>query len=340
VLKSSEDIPRLFGWYNLIGYVAQAGGAMSAGAVISYCIGLGYSDVSSYRLCVVAYSFFAIVMIFLYCGLSHDIEPLHTRDYNVPRNWFGKFGLQHDESRRIVAKLSALFVIDAFAGGFVMQTIIVYWFHQEYNMDINLLGTMMMGANILAGCSALLATPLVKKIGAINTMVFTHFPSNIFLLAVPLMPTMWSAVVMLLIRFSISQMDVPARQSYVAVSVAPEERSAAGGITNIVRSIGVALAPLATGTLLSDKGSILFLFPFIISGGLKCLYDVMLFYAFKSAESSGNKYTSLPTSEPKPSAAQQAANKSVQEDENLDEDDLDIKGSQPGNKANTKGSIN
>jgi len=143
----------------------------------------------------------------------------------------------------------------------------------------------MMGANTLAGISALLATPLVKKIGGINTMVVTHFPSNIFLFLIPLMPDVYSAAAMVLCRYSLSQMDVPARQAYVAVVVQPDERSAAGGITNIVRSIGLSLSPLIAGYL-QDAGTESFLFrlPFIIAGTLKCIYDILLYTSFQCSK--------------------------------------------------------
>ena len=154
------------------------------------------------------------------------------------------------------------------------------------------LGLMMSAANVLAGLSALAATPLVNSIGAINTMVFTHFPSNIFLLLVPFMPNRTLAVVVLLLRFTISQMDVPARQTYVATVVDADERSAAGGITNIVRSVGLAVSPLLAGYLLTDPGNtLLFSLPFIIAGGLKCLYDILLYISFTASQRRGGAGT-------------------------------------------------
>ena len=161
-------------------------------------------------------------------------------------------------------------------------------FHERWGMDTDKLGLMMSAANVLAGFSALAATPLVNSIGAINTMVFTHFPSNIFLLLVPFMPNKTLAVLILLLRFTISQMDVPARQTYVATVVDADERSAAGGITNIVRSVGLAVSPLLAGYLLSDpKNMYLFALPFVISGGLKCLYDILLYVSFTASQRKG-----------------------------------------------------
>jgi len=146
-------------------------------------------------------------------------------------------------SKGIVMKLSGLFALDAFAGGFVIQSMVAYWFHVKFNLDAGFLGSIFFGANILAGVSALLAARLAGRIGLINTMVFTHIPSNVLLCLVPLMPTVSLAVSVLLVRFSISQMDVPTRQSYIMAAVAPDERSAASGVTTIARSLGAAVSP-------------------------------------------------------------------------------------------------
>src|SRR6185369_5321497 len=134
-----------------------------------------------------------------------------------------------------VLKLSSLFALDAFAGGLIVQSMLAYWFHIRYGVDVGVIGSIFFGANILAGISALLAVPMAKKFGLINTMVFTHIPSNVLLILVPLMPNLPLAILVLLARFSISQMDVPTRQSYTMAVVAPDERSAAAGITSIAR---------------------------------------------------------------------------------------------------------
>ena len=150
-------------------------------------------------------------------------------------------------------KLSSLFALDAFAGGFVVQSMIAWWFHVRYGVDEGLLGSLFFGANLLAGVSALLATRIADRIGLLRTMVFTHIPSNVLLCLVPLMPSLWLAVAVLLLRFSISQMDVPARQSYTMAVVAPDERSAASGITTVARSVGAAASPLLGGLLMASR---------------------------------------------------------------------------------------
>ena len=292
-ISEPQRITLVFGYYNVAGYLAQACGAVSSGYLIYTLLHTyGHSEVEAYRSTLIAYALFGFVKLVLYLFLSSSIEPLHSRDPSAPRHWLGKFGLHRPESRAVVLKLSALFVLDAFAGGFVMQTIIVYWFHERWAMDTDRLGLMMSAANVLAGFSALAATPLVNSVGAINTMVFTHFPSNILLLLVPFMPNKTLAVLILLARFTISQMDVPARQTYVATVVDADERSAAGGITNIVRSIGLAVSPLLAGYLLSDpNNTLLFSLPFVISGGLKCVYDVLLYASFTASQRKGGAGT-------------------------------------------------
>jgi predicted MFS family arabinose efflux permease len=177
--------------------------------------------------------------------------------------------------------LAGLFSLDAFAGGFVVQSFMAYWFHQRFGVDPAVLGSIFFGANLLAGISALLAASIAKRIGLINTMIFTHLPSNVLLFFVPFMPTLPLAIGLLLARFSISQMDVPTRQSYVMAVVAPDERSAASGITGIARTTGAAIAPLFAGFLLASP-ILLGGLPFVISGGLKVIYDLLLWRNFSS----------------------------------------------------------
>jgi len=288
-----EKITMLLGWYNVFGYLSQALGSLVAGVLIFQLQANDFSQLDSYRSILIGYALFGAVKLLLYSCLSPSIEALHTRDLAARGSFWDRFGLHRPESRKIVAKLSCLFVLDAFGGGFVMQTILVYWFAVKYpSMDAEMLGTMLAVANILAGLSALAATPLVQRIGAINVMVVTHFPSNILLLFVPFMPTRDSAVLVLLLRFTVSQMDVPARQSYIATVVHSDERSAAGGITNLVRSIGLSVSPLLAGYLLEQTDNAwLFSMPFIFAGGLKCLYDLLLFFSFNPTERSWSAHS-------------------------------------------------
>jgi len=181
-------------------------------------------------------------------------------------------------SRGVVLRLSGLFAMDAFAGGLVIQSMVAYWFHVKFGVEAGVIGSIFFGANVLAGISALLAGWLTKKIGLINTMVFTHIPSNILLVLVPLMPSLPLAIGVLLARFSISQMDVPTRQSYTMAVVAPDERSAASGVTSIARSVGAAISPTLTGIFLSIP--LMLSAPFFLAGGLKIIYDLLLYRSF------------------------------------------------------------
>jgi MFS family permease len=185
-------------------------------------------------------------------------------------------------SRNVVFKLSALFAMDAFAGALLVQSMLAYWFHVRFGVESGVLGSIFFGANILAGISALLAIRMADRIGLINTMVFTHIPSNVLLILVPLMPSLPLAIGILLLRFSISQMDVPTRQSYTMAVVAPDERSAASGVTAIARSVGASVSPALTGLLFSVP--VLFNAPFFLSGGLKIIYDLLLYREFRAVK--------------------------------------------------------
>src|SRR5438105_7212255 len=171
--------------------------------------------------------------------------------------------------------------INAFAGGFVIQSFAAYWFYLRFGVNPATLGMIFFWANVFAGVSALLASRLAARFGLVRTMVFTHLPSNVLLILVPLMPTLPLAVLVLLARFSISQMDVPTRQSYVMAVVRPDERSAAAGITGVARTTGAAIAPVFAGWMFARPS--LVSVPFFIAGTLKIVYDLLLYRGFVSA---------------------------------------------------------
>jgi predicted MFS family arabinose efflux permease len=179
-----------------------------------------------------------------------------------------------------VLRLAGLFALDSFGGGFVVQGFVAYWFYLRFGVDPKTLGTLFFAANLFAGLSALVSARLAGRIGLVNTMVFTHLPSNVLLMLIPMMPTLPLATLMLLLRFSISQMDVPARQAYTMAVVAPEERAAASGITGVARTTGAALSPLFAGLLFAHPS--LISVPFYIAGALKIAYDLSLFHRFRS----------------------------------------------------------
>jgi predicted MFS family arabinose efflux permease len=227
-----------------------------------------------YRVLVFAYGGCGLILAGLFLGLSPAVE---TRA--LPAAAPKKLLLGLHSSRRVVFKLSALFSLDAFAGGFIIQSLIAYWFFLKFGTGVEELGGIFFAANLLAAVSALAAARIARKIGLINTMVFTHIPSNLLLILVPFMPTLPLAVGVLLVRFSISQMDVPTRQSYTMAVVSPDERSAASGVTTIARSIGAGISPALAGVLLASPA--LLSYPFFIAGGVKIAYDLMLYAAFR-----------------------------------------------------------
>jgi predicted MFS family arabinose efflux permease len=184
-------------------------------------------------------------------------------------------------SRRIVFGLSGLFALDAFGGGFVLQAFIVYWFRLRFDASPELLGLAFFGVGILQSVSFLVAARLAGRIGLVNTMVFTHLPSNVLLAAIPFAPNLSSALALLLARFALSQMDVPARQSYVVAVVDPDERTAAASVTNASRTVAQAASPALAGALLQ---SLAFGAPFILAGALKGIYDLGLLAAFRNVK--------------------------------------------------------
>jgi MFS family permease len=277
----------IFAWYNLAGSFATAMGALVAGGLSQLLQGIGYSPLMSYQAVLVGYGIVGLFMLALFISLSAAIEVpinrLHTHaKSNSPKDSEPRPILGLHRSQKIVFRLAALFSLDSFAGGFIIQSLMALWFSLRYGVEPAGLGAIFFGVNILAGVSALAAAWVAGKIGLINTMVYTHLPSNVLLIFVPFMPNLYLAVGLLLIRSSISQMDVPTRQSYVMAVVDPDERSAASGITNVARTIGVSLSPVFTGIFISNPA---FLgFPFIISGMLKIVYDLALYFNFRNVK--------------------------------------------------------
>lgn len=272
-LLPNEQRTQVFAWYNLVGSFATASGALSGGWLAQALQGSGVSPLESYRAVLIGYAMCGVLLAVTFLFLSSSVETSASR---LPAHRI--LGLHG--SRSVVIKLSALFALDAFAGGFVVQSLVAYWFHIKFGIEVGILGGIFFGANILAGISALLAARIAARIGLIKTMVFTHIPSNVLLCLVPLMPSLPLAIGVLLLRFSISQMDVPTRQSYTMAVVAPHERSAASGVTTIARSVGASLAPALSGLFLANP--VLIGAPFMVAGGLKIIYDLSLYHSFQS----------------------------------------------------------
>jgi MFS family permease len=282
-LVPDEQRTRLFAWYHLAGSFSTALGALASGGLAQLLQANGLAPLDAYRVVLTGYALAGGLLLVFFLGLSPAVEaarpadlPASTASASRTHPLASLIGLHR--SRRIVLQLSTLFAMDAFAGGFIVQSIISYWFFTRYGISEAGLGTIFFGANLLAGISALLAARLAARFGLLNTMVWSHIPSNVLLILVPLMPSAPLAIGVLWLRFSISQMDVPARQSYTVALVDRDERSAASGVTNIARSIGASLSPALSGLLLSNPA--LFSAPFFLAGGIKISYDLLIYQRF------------------------------------------------------------
>ena len=239
----------VFAWYTLAGSLATALGAFCGGAAAGVVQEASLSTSDSYRAVVLLYAALGVVLAFLFTRLSSSAEV--DRSATPASGVSARDFLGVGRSPSIVLRLSSLFALDSFGGGFVVQSFAAYWFYLRFGVPPVKLGLIFFWANVLAGISALLASRLATRIGLVRTMVVTHLPSNVLLILVPLMPNLTLAVLVLLVRFSISQMDVPTRQSYTMAVVRPEERSAAGGITGVARTAGAAISPIFAGFLFS-----------------------------------------------------------------------------------------
>src|SRR5204863_8079687 len=224
------------------------------------------AQAAGYRDVILGYGVLGAALGAMFAFLSPAVNAKHDGSGRI-------------RSRGIIAKLSALFALDSFAGGLVVQSILAWWFYRRFGLSPAVLGSIFFGANILAGIAALAAARLAKRFGLLNTMVFTHLPSNILLLLVPFMPTLTLAITVLLLRFSISQMDVPTRQAYIIDVVEPSERTAAAGITGVARTTGAALAPILAVPLISGSHDWL---PFVAAGVLQVIYDLLLLRSFRA----------------------------------------------------------
>jgi MFS family permease len=267
----------VFAWYTLTGSLATAIGALCGGTLTHALQKTVMRPVVSYRVVVILYAALGVMLAFVFTRLSSAAEVSAPGEESAFPGTLKSF-LGIGRSRHVVTKLATLFALDSFAGGFVVQSFAAYWFYLRFGVDPGTLGVIFFWANIFAGISALLASRLASRFGLINTMVVTHLPSNILLILVPLMPNLSLAVLVLLVRFSISQMDVPTRQSYTMAVVSAEERSAAAGITGVARTTGAAISPLFVGFMFARPS--LINAPFFIAGTLKIIYDLLLYKAF------------------------------------------------------------
>lgn len=261
-----QERTAIFAWYNLAGALAGALGSLAAGGPAQLARALGIEAAQVERLGFLLYALFGVLSALVYRKLSPAVEPPPSA---------GAAPLA--QSRKVVLQLSALFSLDAFGGGFVVQSLLALWLFRRFALSVSTAAAIFFAVNLLAAISQLVSSRLAARIGHVRTMVFTHLPSSIFLILAGLMPTLPLAVLFLLLRSALSSMDVPARQAYVMSMVPREERAAAASVTNVPRSLASAVAPLLAGALL-DRTS--FGWPLICAGVLKASYDLLLFGQF------------------------------------------------------------
>jgi Major Facilitator Superfamily len=274
----SEGIPprsrvRVFGWYNVFGFLPTALGSLAAGAWLHGLRQLGWDDLGAYRSMLWVYAMCGIVLCVVYSMLPSRAGAAHRGASGA------RLGLS--ESRGKVLELAGLQAIDALAGGFILQSLLAFWFHSRYGVEAEILGPLFFGTNLLSAVSFVVAARVAARFGLLKTMVFTHLPSNVLLLLVPLMPSFPLAAAALMMRHVLSQMDVPTRQAYTMALVAPSERAAAAGFTSSARALAQSLAPALSGTVVSTAASGL---PFFLAGGLKIVYDLSLYRRFRFVE--------------------------------------------------------
>jgi len=261
---------QLFSLYNLQGSVAASLGALCAGLPALLQGWFGIERLVALKLMLVLYALLAIATLRLFLRLSPGVEVGHHSA--------GPRRAPLHRSRRIVLGLSALFGLDSLAGGFVVQSLIAFWFFRRWGAGPEILGPLFLAAGLLQAASYLVAAKVAGRIGLLNTMVFTHLPSNVLLMLIPAMPSLEFAAACLLLRMSLSQMDVPTRQSYIVAVVDPEERTAAASLTNVARNVAQATTPALAGYAMEVLSLGL---PFLLGGGLKIVYDLLLLAAFR-----------------------------------------------------------
>ncbi len=265
----AETRVHVFGRYNAVAYLAGAVGSLAAGgpAFLKHF----WQGAPSDQRWLLVFPLVAAMCAALALQLSPAMES----------GGDGRTQRPLERSRGTVKKLSALFATDAFAGGFVVSSFIVFWFHRKFGASPETMSLVLFGGGLLQAVSSIVAARVGARFGLLNTMVFSHLPSNLLLLAVALMPSLAPALIVLLVRFALSQMDVPTRQAYIAAMVDPEERTAAAAFTNTSRYVARPFGQLLGGALMTNVavGA-----PFVVAGGLKIAYDLLLYRTFRKVK--------------------------------------------------------
>lgn len=286
-LKNVRKRNTVFAIYNMAGTLAMAAGVLLSGLPSVLQQHLQYFDIvlnqiGSIKLLFALYSVLGIVLLGIYLLLSQKIEVRDNLEKQKDESTqLTKISSLTPKSRSIVMRLSGLFAIDSFAGGFMIQSIVSFWFFTRFGADLTTLSYIFSVSGVLTAFSFMAAAKIADRIGLINTMVFTHIPANILIIAVAFAPTLPIAVALYLLRMALSQMDVPTRQSYIVAVVREDERTTSAGITNISRNVTQAISPSLIGVLIN---SLSLAAPFIIGGALKVVYDVALYLNFRNVK--------------------------------------------------------
>jgi predicted MFS family arabinose efflux permease len=267
----ASERTRVYGRYNALAYLAGAVGALLAGGPSGLRDLIPALPPDQRWLLVIPVG--AVACVVLASRLSSSEVAPSRSPAEPPRN-----GL--DQSRGSVLRLASLFALDAFAGGFVVQTFIVFWFTRQFGVTTDVMGLAFFGVGLLQAGSSIAAGQVAARIGLLNTMVFTHLPSNVFLAAIPVAPALPLAILLLLARSALSQMDVPTRQAYIAALVDPAERTAASAYTNASRYVARPAGPALASVAMTSGVAL----PFVIAGGLKIVYDLLLLRIFSRVE--------------------------------------------------------
>jgi MFS family permease len=286
-LKNVRKRNTVFAIYNMAGTLAMAAGVLLSGLPSVLQQHLQYFDIvlnqiGSIKLLFALYSVLGIVLLGIYLLLSQKIEVRDNLEKQKDKSTqLTKISSLTPKSRSIVMRLSGLFAIDSFAGGFMIQSIVSFWFFTRFGADLTTLSYIFSVSGVLTAFSFMAAAKIADRIGLINTMVFTHIPANILIITVAFAPTLPIAVALYLLRMALSQMDVPTRQSYIVAVVREDERTTSAGITNISRNVTQAISPSLIGVLIN---SLSLAAPFVIGGALKVVYDVALYLNFRNVK--------------------------------------------------------
>jgi MFS family permease len=276
-IKDNRKRNTLFGFYNMAGTFAMGAGILIANLPIIIEKELEFDQIYAIKLLFLFYSLLGILVLGIYLKLSSAIEIKKEKTSKPIAE------ILTPKSKKIVTKLSGLFALDSFAGGFAIQSIVSFWFFTKFDIDLSIISYIFSIGSVLTAFSYIIAAKIADKIGLINTMVFTHIPSNILLILLAFAPTLEMAIVFYMIRMALSQMDVPTRQSYIVGVVEENERTASAGITNMSRNIAQAISPSITGYII---GVLSLSAPFVIGGLLKIIYDITLYINFRKIKPS------------------------------------------------------